>query len=61
MDLHGVRVAVPLEHLRGEAGVHQQDVAGLDAIDLDRDLVVLTGSNLAWCHPVLYQRLAAAK
>jgi len=25
------------------------------------DLVVLTGSNLAWCHPVLYQRLAAAK
>ncbi|WP_127903526.1 nitrate reductase [Solirhodobacter olei] len=25
------------------------------------DLVVLTGSNLAWCHPVLYQRLQAAK
>ena len=25
------------------------------------DLVVLTGSNLAWCHPVLYQRLATAK
>lgn len=25
------------------------------------DLVVLTGSNLAWCHPVLFQRLAAAK
>ena len=25
------------------------------------DLVVLVGSNLAWCHPVLYQRLAAAK
>ncbi len=25
------------------------------------DLVVLTGSNLAWCHPVLYQRLAIAK
>ena len=25
------------------------------------DLVVLTGSNLAWCHPVLYQRIAAAK
>jgi assimilatory nitrate reductase catalytic subunit len=22
---------------------------------------VLVGSNLAWCHPVLYQRLAAAK
>ncbi|MCD2178841.1 nitrate reductase [Rhizobium sp. C1] len=25
------------------------------------DLVVLTGSNTAWCHPVLYQRLVAAK
>jgi assimilatory nitrate reductase catalytic subunit len=25
------------------------------------DLVVLAGSNLAWRHPVLYQRLASAK
>lgn len=25
------------------------------------DLVVLTGSNLAWCHPVLFQRLVAAR
>jgi assimilatory nitrate reductase catalytic subunit len=25
------------------------------------DLVVLVGSNLAWCHPVIYQRIAAAK
>lgn len=25
------------------------------------DLVVLTGSNLAWCHPVLFQRIQAAK
>jgi assimilatory nitrate reductase catalytic subunit len=25
------------------------------------DMIVLTGSNLAWCHPVLYQRLKAAK
>lgn len=25
------------------------------------DLVVLVGSNLAWCHPVLYQRLAEAR
>ncbi len=25
------------------------------------DLVVLVGSNLAWCHPVLHQRLAAAR
>jgi assimilatory nitrate reductase catalytic subunit len=30
--------------------------------DLERaDLVVLVGSNLAWCHPVLHQRIAAAK
>ena len=25
------------------------------------DLIVLVGSNLAWCHPVLYQRIAKAK
>ena len=25
------------------------------------DCVVLVGSNLAWCHPVLFQRLAAAR
>lgn len=25
------------------------------------DVVVLVGSNLLWCHPVLYQRIAAAK
>ncbi|MFN4154082.1 MAG: molybdopterin-dependent oxidoreductase [Paracoccaceae bacterium] len=25
------------------------------------DLVVLVGSNLAWCHPVLHQRMMAAK
>ena len=25
------------------------------------DLVVLVGSNLAWCHPVLHQRLMAAR
>ena len=25
------------------------------------DLVIVTGSNLAWCHPVLYQRLEAAR
>jgi assimilatory nitrate reductase catalytic subunit len=40
---------------------------GADAVpgnyeDIDKaDLVVLAGSNLAWCHPVIYQRLARAK
>ena len=30
--------------------------------DIDEaELVVLAGSNLAWCHPVLYQRLLAAR
>lgn len=30
--------------------------------DLDlADLVVLTGSNFAWCHPVLFQRLLATR
>lgn len=27
----------------------------------EADLVVLVGSNLAWCHPVLFQRISAAK
>ncbi|WP_084398839.1 nitrate reductase [Henriciella aquimarina] len=25
------------------------------------DLLILAGSNLAWCHPILYQRVATAK
>jgi assimilatory nitrate reductase catalytic subunit len=30
--------------------------------DIDEaDLIVLVGSNAAWCHPVLYQRMNAAK
>lgn len=30
--------------------------------DLEQaELLVLAGSNLAWCHPVLYQRVAAAR
>ncbi len=30
--------------------------------DLEQaDLFILVGSNLAWCHPVLYQRIAAAR
>jgi assimilatory nitrate reductase catalytic subunit len=40
---------------------------GADAVpcsyeDLEQaELIVLTGSNTAWCHPVLYQRMAKAK
>ena len=30
--------------------------------DLEQtDLLILTGSNLAWCHPVLFQRVVAAR
>lgn len=36
-------------------------VPGLYEDIFDADLVILTGSNLAWCHPVIYQRLVAAK
>jgi assimilatory nitrate reductase catalytic subunit len=36
-------------------------VPGVYADIEEADLVVLVGSNLAWCHPVLFQRLAAAK
>ena len=36
-------------------------VPGTYADLAEADLIVLVGSNLAWCHPVLYQRIAAAK
>ncbi|RPI58507.1 MAG: nitrate reductase, partial [Lysobacterales bacterium] len=33
-----------------------------DYTDLEQaELIVLVGSNLAWCHPVLFQRVTAAK
>jgi assimilatory nitrate reductase catalytic subunit len=39
-----------------------EDVVPVDYNDLElADLVVLVGSNLAWCHPVLMQRLLAAR
>ncbi|RYG72499.1 nitrate reductase, partial [bacterium] len=39
-----------------------EDLVPVDYDDLESaDLVVLVGSNLAWCHPVLMQRLLAAR
>ena len=39
-----------------------EDVVPVSYEDLDAtDLVVLVGSNTAWCHPVLLQRLTAAR
>lgn len=38
------------------------DTVPVDYADLElADLVVLVGSNFAWCHPVLHQRLMAAR
>ncbi len=38
------------------------DTVPCDYRDLElADLVVLVGSNAAWCHPVVYQRLCAAR
>jgi assimilatory nitrate reductase catalytic subunit len=38
------------------------DVVPCNYTDLDEtDLMVLVGSNTAWCHPVLFQRLLAAR
>nr|WP_234981448.1 nitrate reductase [Fontimonas thermophila] len=39
-----------------------EDIVPVSYEDLEQaDLVVLVGSNTAWCHPVLYQRIVAAK
>ena len=36
-------------------------VPGIYADFDEADLIVLTGSNTAWCHPILYQRMLAAQ
>jgi assimilatory nitrate reductase catalytic subunit len=39
-----------------------EDLVPVTYQDLDlADLIVLVGSNTAWCHPVLYQRIVKAK
>ena len=46
----------------GHVRAFGEDVVPVSYEDLESaDLVVLVGSNLAWCHPVLYQRLIAAR
>ena len=38
------------------------DTVPVNYTDLEEaDVIVLVGSNLAWCHPVLFQRILAAK
>ncbi len=39
-----------------------EDVVPATYADLDAaDLIVLVGSNTAWCHPIVYQRIMAAR
>ncbi|HEY1076669.1 MAG TPA: molybdopterin-dependent oxidoreductase [Fontimonas sp.] len=39
-----------------------EDVVPVNYSDLEQaDLIVLVGSNTAWCHPILFQRMLAAK
>jgi assimilatory nitrate reductase catalytic subunit len=46
----------------GHVRAFGEDVVPVDHADLETcDLLVLVGSNLAWCHPVLMQRVQAAR
>src|SRR5205085_12156998 len=39
-----------------------EDVVPVNYDDLEMaDLIVLVGSNTAWCHPVVYQRIVKAR
>lgn len=46
----------------GHVRAFGEDVVPVEYTDLESaDLIVLVGSNLAWCHPVLMQRIQAAR
>ncbi len=46
----------------GHVRAFGEDVVPATYDDLDQaDLIVLVGSNTAWCHPVIYQRIMAAR
>jgi assimilatory nitrate reductase catalytic subunit len=46
----------------GHTRAFGEDVVPASYEDLDQaDLIVLVGSNAAWCHPVVYQRIMAAR
>jgi assimilatory nitrate reductase catalytic subunit len=46
----------------GHVRAFGEDVVPASYADLDAaDLVVLVGSNTAWCHPIVYQRIQAAR
>jgi len=46
----------------GHSRAFGEDIVPADYTDLDEaDLIVLVGSNTAWCHPIVYQRIMAAR
>lgn len=46
----------------GHTRAFGEDVVPASYEDIDQaDLIVLVGSNTAWCHPVVYQRIMAAR
>ncbi len=46
----------------GHVRAFGEDVVPASYDDLDQaDLIVLVGSNTAWCHPIVYQRIQAAR
>ena len=46
----------------GHTRAFGEDVVPASYEDLDQaDLIVLVGSNTAWCHPIIYQRIIAAR
>ncbi|HTM95477.1 MAG TPA: molybdopterin-dependent oxidoreductase, partial [Croceibacterium sp.] len=46
----------------GHVRAFGEDVVPASYADLDEaDLVVLAGSNTAWCHPIVYQRIVEAR
>jgi assimilatory nitrate reductase catalytic subunit len=46
----------------GHTRAFGEDVVPVSYEDLEQaDLIVLVGSNTAWCHPIVYQRIQAAR
>jgi assimilatory nitrate reductase catalytic subunit len=46
----------------GHVRAFGEDIVPVEYTDLEQaDLIVLVGSNTAWCHPVLMQRIVAAR
>jgi assimilatory nitrate reductase catalytic subunit len=49
------------ERGRGHVRAFGEDVVPASTRIWTADLIVLVGSNTAWCHPIVYQRILAAR